>query len=100
MGPAEISPELRKGRNQLAVTVILGHAVKHVFNSSLPLLLTMLKSDMNLTATQYGVIAGIGRGTSGATTMGAGYLGERFANRAGLMLFASLSMMGISYFLL
>ena len=44
----------------------------------------MLKSDMNLTATQYGVIAGIGRGTSGATTMVAGYLGERFANRAGL----------------
>jgi MFS family permease len=100
MEPAEISPELRKGRNQLAATVIFGHAVKHVFNSSLPLLLTMLKSDMNLTATQYGVIAGIGRGTSGATTMVAGYLGERFANRAGLMLFVSLSMMGISYFLL
>ena len=100
MESAEISSELRKGRNQLAFTVTLGHAVKHVFNSSLPLLLTMLKSDMNLTATQYGVIAGIGRGTSGATTMVAGYLGERFANRAGLMLFVSLSMMGISYFLL
>ena len=94
--------ELRKGRNQLASTVILGHTVKHIFNSSLPLLLAMMKVDPKfaLSATQYGVIAGAGRGTSGATTMVAGYLGERFADRAGVMLFISLSLMGISYFLL
>ena len=97
-----VSHELRKGRNQLASTVILGHTVKHIFNSSLPLLLAMLKVDPKfaLSATQYGVIAGAGRGTSGATTMVAGYLGERFADRADVMLFISLSLMGISYFLL
>ena len=97
-----VSHELRKGRNQLASTVILGHTVKHIFNSSLPLLLAMLKVDpkFELSATQYGVIAGAGRGTSGATTMAAGYLGERFADRADVMLFISLSLMGISYFLL
>ena len=97
-----VPDELRKGRNQLASTVILGHTVKHIYNSALPLLLAMLKVDpkFELSATQYGVIAGAGRGTSGATTMVAGYLGERFADRAGIMLFISLSLMGISYFLL
>ena len=59
-----------------------------------------MKTDLALSATQYGIIAGVGRGTSGATTMVAGYLGSRFANRSGAMLFLSLSMMGISYFLL
>ena len=102
MESADIGSDVRRGRNRLAVTVILGHAVKHVFNSSLPLLLAMLKVDPKfaLSATEYGVIAGVGRGTSGATTMVAGYLGERFANRAGIMLFISLGLMGISYFLL
>ena len=97
-----VPDELRKGRNQLASTVIMGHTVKHIYNSALPLLLAMLKVDpkFELSATQYGVIAGAGRGTSGATTMVAGYLGERFADRAGIMLFISLSLMGISYFLL
>ena len=97
-----VPDELRKGRNQLASTVILGHTVKHIYNSALPLLLAMLKVDPKFeqSATQYGVIAGAGRGTSGATTMVAGYLGERFADRAGIMLFISLSLMGISYFLL
>ena len=97
---SEVSPEIKAGRNRLAVTVIIGHAVKHVFNSALPLLLAMMKADLALSATQYGIIAGVGRGTSGATTMVAGYLGERFANRSGAMLFLSLSLMGISYFLL
>jgi MFS family permease len=60
----------------------------------------MMKADLALSATQFGIVAGVGRGTSGATTMVAGYLGERFANRSGAMLFLSLSIMGISYFLL
>ena len=97
---SEVSSEIKAGRNRLAVTVIIGHAVKHVFNSALPLLLAMMKADLALSATQYGIIAGVGRGTSGATTMVAGNLGERFANRSGAMLFLSLSLMGISYFLL
>ena len=66
MESADIGSDVRRGRNRLAVTVILGHAVKHVFNSSLPLLLAMLKVDPKfaLSATEYGVIAGVGRGTS------------------------------------
>ena len=47
---SEVSPEIKAGRNRLAVTVIIGHAVKHVFNSALPLLLAMMKADLALSA--------------------------------------------------
>ena len=97
-----VSEEQKLGRNRLAFAVTLGHTVKHVFMSSLPLLLSMLKVDprFNLNATQYGVIAAADKGAAGATTMVAGYLGERFAHKSSELLFLSLSLMGVAYFFL
>ena len=98
-----VAPEEQKlGRTRLAFAVTLGHTVKHIFMSSLPLLLSMLKVDprFSLNATQYGVIAAADKGAAGATTMIAGYLGERFAHRSSELLFLSLSLMGIAYFFL
>lgn len=93
---------LKEGSKKLVSAIVLGHSVGHIFNSSLPLLLAMMKTDprFNLTATQFGVVGGVGRGSSDATTIVAGYLGERFANRPGVMLSISLIIMGSSYFLL
>ena len=68
--------------------------------SATPILLAKLKLEVGLSGKLYGVITGANRATNGGTTMVAGYLGERFANKSGLMLFISLSLMGISYFLL
>ena len=100
-GVVTLSEEIRRGRNRLAITVVLGHAIKHMYNSGLQsVILAVMKDDLGLTATQFGLLSTSGRVTSGATTMVAGYLGDRFANRAGVMLMISLSMMGISYFLL
>ena len=100
-GVVTVSEEVRRGRNRLAITVVLGHAIKHMYNSGLQsVLLAVMKDDLGLTATQFGLLSTSGRVTSGATTMVAGYLGDRFANRSGVMLMISLSMMGISYFLL
>ena len=100
-GVVTVSEEIRRGRNRLAITVVLGHAIKHMYNSGLQsVLLAVMKDDLGLTATQFGLLSTSGRVTSGATTMVAGYLGDRFANRSGVMLMISLSMMGISYFLL
>ena len=100
-GVVTVSEEIRRGRNRLAITVVLGHAIKHMYNSGLQsVILAVMKDDLGLTATQFGLLSTSGRVTSGATTMVAGYLGDRFANRAGVMLMISLSMMGISYFLL
>ena len=90
------------GSKKLVSAIVLGHSVSHIFNSALPLLLAMMKTDprFNLTATQFGVVGAVGKGASDATTMVAGYLGERFANRPGVMLSVSLTIMGSSYFLL
>ncbi len=96
-----VSEEIRQGRVQLAVTVVLGHTVKHIYNSGLQsVILAVIKDDLGLSGAQFGLLSTSQRVTSGATTMVAGYLGDRFANRSGIMLMLSLGIMGISYFLL
>ena len=101
MEETAVSPEIRRGRNQLAVTVVLGHTVKHIYNSGLnSVIMAAIKSDMGLSGAQFGLLSTSQRITSGATTMLAGYLGDRFANRSGLMLLTSLGLMGISFHLL
>ena len=97
----KVTEDIRRGRNQLAVTVVLGHAVKHIYNSGLQsVILAVIKDDLGLSGTQFGLLATSQRVTSGATTMVAGYLGDRFANKSGLMLMLSLAIMGVSFYLL
>ena len=101
MESIEVSPELKRGRNRLAVTVILGHAIKHIYNSALQtILLPEIKIGLGLNATQFGVLVFSRQVTSWITTIGAGYLGDRYANRASMMLGISLLLLGGSYFLL
>ena len=101
MATIDVAPEIKSGRNQLAVTVVLGHAVKHLYNSGLnSVILAVIKKDLGLTGAQFGLLTTSQRVTSGSTTMVAGYLGDRFADRCGLMLMVSLGMMGVSFFLL
>jgi MFS family permease len=84
----------------LAVVVVAGHAIKHVFNSGLrSLLLPEIKIGLGLTGTQYGALYTANQITSWGTTIGAGYLGDRFSNRAALMLGISLATTGISFFI-
>ena len=101
MASIQVTEDIKRGRNQLAVTVVLGHAVKHIYNSGLQsVILAVIKDDLNLTGTQFGLLATSQRLTSGTTTMVAGYLGDRFANKSGLMLMLSLGIMGVSFYLL
>ena len=101
MTTIKVSEDIKRGRNQLAVTVVLGHTVKHIYNSGLQsVILAVIKDDLGLSGTQFGLLATSQRVTSGATTMVAGYLGDRFANKSGLMLMLSLAIMGVSYYLL
>ncbi len=100
MQAVRVTEEVRKGRNQLAATVVLGHAFKHIYNSGLQsILLPEIKLGLGLSATQLGTLAFSRQATGWVTTVGAGYLGDRFANRAALMLGASLTLMGVSFFL-
>ena len=95
-----VSPELKRGRNRLAALVSIGHGIKHIYNSGLQsILLPEIKIGLGLTATQLGSLAAARQLTGWFTTMGAGYLGDRFAHRSSLMLGISLSLMGVSFFL-
>jgi len=99
MEAVQVGAEIRHGRNQLAVTVVLGHAIKHIYNSGLQtILLPEIKIGLGLSATQFGSLAFSRDATGWVTTMGAGYLADRFANQAALMLGASLSLLGLAYF--
>ena len=82
-----VSDDLKRGRNRLAVTVVLGHAIKHIYISGLQtILLPEIKFGLGISATQLGALAFSRQVTGWVTTVGAGYLGDRFANRASLML--------------
>lgn len=100
MTDTHVTPEIKKGRNRLAVTVVLGHGVKHIYNAALQIhLMPAIQEGMHLSATQFGALVTARQITGGVTTMGAGYLGDRFANRSALMLGISMGLLGISFFL-
>lgn len=101
MQTIKVSEEIKKGRKQLAAAVIIGHGIKHIYNSSLQVsLLPEISLSFGLTGSQFGLLSTAGRLTSGLTTIGAGYLGDRFASKSGLMLAISLGLMGVSFFFL
>ena len=95
MATIKVTPDIRRGRVLLAFTVVLGHAIKHIYNSGLQtILLPEIKIGMGLSATQLGTLAFSRQATGWVMTVGAGYLGDRFANRASLMLAVSMLLMG------
>ncbi len=94
------TPRIARGRGLLAVVVVAGHAIKHVFNSGMrAVLMPEIKIGLGLTATQFGALLTAQQVTSWGTTVGAGYLGDRFSNRSALMLGISLATTGISFFI-
>ena len=97
---ARVAPDIRRGRNRLAATVVAGHAVKHVYNAGLSsLLLPEIKIGMSLSGAQFGLLVTARQVTSWGTTMGAGYLGDRFSSRAPIMLGFSLGLIGVAFYL-
>ena len=99
MRATQVPPEIRRGRNQLAVVIVLGHSIKHIYGAALQsILLPEIKIGLGLSATQLGTLTFSRQLTGWITIFGAGYLGDRFANRASLILSTSLIMLGVSYF--
>lgn len=92
--------ELAGGRNKVAGTVFVSHAVKHLYNSGQSsLIMPEIKVGLGLNHAQFGSLGTVGQISWWLSTMIAGYLGDRFNNRAGLMLAISMSLMGVSLFL-
>jgi MFS transporter, FSR family, fosmidomycin resistance protein len=89
------------GRNRFAATIILGHALKHVYISALAGgLMPEIKAGLSLTATQVGTLASAQQFAGWGSTMTAGYLGDRFTRWTAVMLSTSLGLTGIAYFVL
>jgi FSR family fosmidomycin resistance protein-like MFS transporter len=96
----DIAPEIRKGRKQLAVVIVIGHALKHVYMGGLQaVLLPEIKIGLGLNATQLGALASSRQAMGWISTMGAGYLGDRYPQRSAMILGISLILLGVSYFL-
>src|SRR4051812_12895241 len=82
-----VSVEESSERNRLAVAVVSGHALKHLYLSSLnAIILPEIKIDLGLNATQLGTMAASSQISGWTTTVGAGYLGDRYSSKTGIML--------------
>ncbi len=104
MAEARAQPALARrasSRTRFASTIVLGHALKHVYISGLSaVLLPEIKIGLGLSAAQVGAMASVQQFTGWFATMASGYVGDRFTNRTSIMLALSLALTGISYFIL
>ena len=84
-----------QGRRMVAGAIVVGHAVKHLYNSGQSsLIMPEISRDLDLTRAQFGALGSVGQIAWWSATMTAGYLGDRFSNRAGLMIAISMTLMG------
>ena len=102
--PAVVStpaPAATGSDKRFAWTIILGHALKHIYISGFSaVLLPEIKLSMNLSNTQVGTMASVQQFSSWGSTVTSGYLGDRFISKTALMLGLSLAIMGGAYFIL
>ena len=98
MKQTQAEPDVRRGRNRLAAAIVLGHLVKHIYGSGFrTLIMPEIKIGLRLSLTQFGSLATATQLTWWLATMAAGYLGDRFSNKASLFLGISLATLGVSY---
>jgi FSR family fosmidomycin resistance protein-like MFS transporter len=82
-------------RGRFAAIIVIGHALKHTLTSSVQTaMIPELKLSLGLSATQVGALSTTQQITGWLATMSAGYLGDRFTKKTGLMLAFSLTMTG------
>ena len=92
--------DLTRGRNKIAATIFVAHAIKHLYNSGQgSLIMPEIKLSLGLNRAQFGSLATSSAIAWWSSTMFAGYLGDRFSNRAGMMLAFAMSLMGGAFFL-
>ena len=97
--PVDAGTAASESRGRFAATIVLGHALKHIYLSAFStVLIPEIKLGLGLTATQVGSLASVQQFSGWGSTMASGYLGDRFLNKTGVMLAVSLSIMGIAYF--
>ena len=89
---------MSRNRNVIAGTIVVAHAIKHVYNSgAASLIMPEIKIGLGLSRAQFGSLSTSSAVAWWLATMVAGYLGDRLSNRAGLMLAIALALMSGSY---
>src|ERR1041385_8697076 len=85
--PTAIPASADTGRARFAVMVVVAHALKHCLTSGLSsVLMPEIKAGLSLSDTQVGSLGSVQQFSGWFATMGAGYLGDRFNRKTGLML--------------
>jgi len=93
--PTAIPASADTGRARFAVMVVVAHALKHCLTSGLSsVLMPEIKAGLSLSDTQVGSLGSVQQFSGWFATMGAGYLGDRFNRKTGLMLAISLAVTG------
>jgi FSR family fosmidomycin resistance protein-like MFS transporter len=89
------------GRGRFAAVIVAGHAIKHTLTSGVPaVILPEIKRGLALSDTQVGSLGSVQQISGWMATMSAGYLGDRFTRKTGVMLAVSLGIVGGSFLLL
>jgi MFS family permease len=97
---ALVTPAGTTGRGSFVSTIVAGHALKHLMISGLSsVLIPEIKLSMSLSATQVGTLGSVQQFSGWFATLGAGYLGDRFTYKTGLMLAFSLGLTGFGMLL-
>ena len=100
MEPDDTTAKERDSGVLLTTAVVFGHAIKHIYIAGFQtIIFPEMKIALGLSNVSFGALATARQATSGITTLGAGYLGDRFSGQASLLLAISLGLMGVSYFL-
>ena len=83
------------GRVLLGSVLVLGHAVKHVFNSGMFIILPELQIHMGLSNAAVGTLSTIRNAGSGMANLPAGYMADRFSSRWRTILAVSIMLVGV-----
>ena len=84
----------------LLMVLMVGHALKHVFNAAFLIVLPELKVGLGLTNTGVGTLSTVRTLGGGITVFPAGFLADRFSRRYVTILAITITLMGISHFAL
>ncbi len=80
----------------LLIMMVLGHALKHILNAGLPIIIPELKAGMGLSNAAVGTLSTVRQVTGGVLNLPAGYISDRYSARYVRVLV--LTMVGVGVF--
>ena len=84
----------------LGSVLVLGHAVKHIFNAGFFIVLPELQLQLGLSNAAVGTLATIRNAGGGLANIPAGYIADRYSDRWPTILAISIALVGVFHFLM